>query len=225
MRIPFNELETADLFVGAVCVAGTKGTLADEPLPKLLKVGNLGGFRIAGEDGAQDRRVVLYTTGTVPEWPDRFIEEHGVFVYFGDNNTPGNDLHGPKGNQALSKAFQELAKDGGDRSKVPPFFVFQDHPEGRSAVFRGLAVPGTSMDDGDEDLVAVWRTIDGEGFLNYRARFTLLDAPVIRRRWLDSLVQGEPVLEHAPLAWQIWIRQGVRIPLRKEWAQYMATEG
>jgi hypothetical protein len=45
--IPFTELATADLFVDAVYEsAGSK--IADDPLPRLLQVSNMGGFRYRG---------------------------------------------------------------------------------------------------------------------------------------------------------------------------------
>lgn len=43
--IPFDRLTTADLHVGAIYLGGTKGRAADDPLAKLLPVGNQAEFR------------------------------------------------------------------------------------------------------------------------------------------------------------------------------------
>jgi hypothetical protein len=46
-------------------------------------------------------------------------------------------------------------------------------------IFLGLAVPGASDLDASEELVAIWRTAGGQRFQNYRARFTVLNAPTV----------------------------------------------
>jgi hypothetical protein len=44
---------------------------------------------------AQDavRLVVLYTSGAEPDWPDELDPYTGTFTYFGDNRSPGRELH------------------------------------------------------------------------------------------------------------------------------------
>lgn len=76
--------------------------------------------------------------------------------------------------------------------------------------FFGLAVPGASDLDSSEELVAIWRTVEGKRFQNYRARFTILDASVISRTWIDSLIAGKPDEAAAPDAWRTWIKTGRR---------------
>ena len=46
-------------------------------------------------------------------------------------------------------------------------------------------------DELDPDPAAVWRTTKGQRFQNYRARFTVLDAAVVTRRWISALTAGE----------------------------------
>jgi hypothetical protein len=72
------------------------------------------------------------------------------------------------------------------RGMVPPILVFSNTGEWRDVRFLGLAVPGTSEQQIAEDLVAIWRTAKGMRFQNYRARFTILDAPLILRTWIDD---------------------------------------
>ena len=45
LRIPFAEIDTADLLVDAVYEGGTAKNLGSEVLSKVMHVGNSGGFR------------------------------------------------------------------------------------------------------------------------------------------------------------------------------------
>jgi Restriction endonuclease AspBHI N-terminal len=103
--IPFTELATADLFVDAVYEsAGSK--IADDPLPRLLQVSNMGGFRYRGAL-ADLELVVLTSTLSDPDWPDELDRETGVFTYYGDNKKPGRALHATprNGNELLRRIF------------------------------------------------------------------------------------------------------------------------
>ncbi len=63
--IRFDRLAQADLVLDAEYEGGTTGTAADDPLQRLLPVGNQGGFRYKGSVTRGDvRLVVLYTSGT-----------------------------------------------------------------------------------------------------------------------------------------------------------------
>ena len=111
MRIIPNELlSSSDLIIDAVYEGGASGNAADDPISKLLQgVGNQGGFRAAGR--GQDRTlVVLYTSGADQDWPDTLDLNTGQFVYFGDNKTPGHELHdtGRGGNKILRRTFELL---------------------------------------------------------------------------------------------------------------------
>ena len=74
--------------------------------------------------------------------------------------------------------------------------------------FKGLAVPGIPSLSATEDLVAVWKTTKNQRFQNYRAVFTILDAAVIKRAWLDDLISGHRSTEYAPAAWSEWVSPG-----------------
>lgn len=100
--------------------------------------------------------------------------------------------------------------------RIPPFFVFRKSPtdkSARSVQFKGLAVPGFLGLPATADLVAVWKTSVGQRFQNYRATFTILDVPVIKRAWLGDLVAGNPLAEGAPKAWADWVKNGRYKPL------------
>ncbi len=97
--IPFSQLATADLTVEAVYDGGTAGNASDDPLAKLIPVGNQGGFRYAGWPKNDNvRMVVLYTSGAHRDWPDTLDRETGLFTYFGDNRQPeGTAQHQQRG--------------------------------------------------------------------------------------------------------------------------------
>jgi Restriction endonuclease AspBHI N-terminal len=56
--------------------------------------------------------------------------------------------------------------------------------------------------------VAVWKTTEGQRFQNYRAVFTVLDAGVIARAWIDDLAAGRSLTTNAPAAWVEWVERG-----------------
>lgn len=97
--------------------------------------------------------------------------------------------------------------------KVPPFLLFDKPGTGRDVRFRGLLAPGSDRLSGEEDLVAVWRTTRGQRFQNYRARFTVLNVPVVPRAWIDDVVAGKPLASSCPDAWRTWVESRAYIPL------------
>lgn len=219
--VPHGELSSCDLIVDAVYESTHDGQLAGEPISRLLpRTGNMGGFRMSGR-GQERNWVVLYTTGHDPDWPDTLDPSTGLFTYYGDNKRAGYELHDTQkgGNSLLRHAFDRVHGDQDPRIGVPPFFVFRKHPTehgARSVQFRGLAVPGFPGLSATEDLLGVWKSAEGQRFQNYRAHFTILDVPVVERRWLDDLAAGDSLTEHAPHAWREWVTKGLYLPLTAE---------
>jgi len=216
-----QDLNTADLIVDAIYEGGSTGTIDDDPLCRVLPgVGNQGGFRSAGR-GEDKKLVVLYTSGEDKDWPDRIDLSIGQFVYYGDNKTPGHELHDTRrtGNRILRRVFELLHASPTRRDLIPPFFVFAKHPtrnSSRSVQFKGLAVPGFPGLPPTEDVVAVWKTSSGQRFQNYRAVFTILDVPMIDRLWIVSIERGVSLSGDAPPAWREWVNQGRYHPLVSE---------
>jgi hypothetical protein len=215
--VEFDRLAGADLVLDRVYRGGGgKGGTRDDPLCKLLPVGNQGGFRAAGSTTKNSVKLaVLYTTGEEPDWPDALDPYTGTFTYYGDNRRPGRALEDTpnKGNLLLSRVFGWAHGDAAARAKVPPFLLFDKPGGGRDVRFRGLLAPGSDRLSGEEDLVAVWRTTSGVRFQNYQSRFTVLDTPVVTRAWIDQLVAGQPVSSHCPTAWRAWVERGTYAPL------------
>lgn len=211
----FDELSTTDLQIDAVYEGGKQGNAGDDPLVRVLSVSNSGGFRYRG---SLDRlKMLVLTSGMAdPDWPDSIDRETGVFTYYGDNKKSGEALHKtPRhGNEILRRIFED-AQDGAEgRRRVPPIFAFATGISGRNALFLGLMVPGTSEHSALEDLVAVWHMNADRRFQNYRARFTVLDAGVISREWVDDIIAGRDTLMHAPAAWKLWREAGQYRALR-----------
>lgn len=213
--VPFSDLKSANLHVDALYESGRSGNAGDDPFPRLLSMSNQGGFRYRGDLRTSLQMVALISTLSDPDWPDTLDRESGVFTYFGDNKQPGRELHdtGRKGNELLRQVFENAHNGAEGRHRVPPILVFTRTADWRDVLFLGLAVPGASDLSLAEDLVAIWRTKAGLRFQNYRARFTILDTPVVSRRWLDSITAGERKDEEAPRAWRNWVETGSRRPL------------
>lgn len=206
--VPFADLCESDLVVGTVYLSGSRGSFADDPISKVIGGGNRGGFRYQGRAAVPGLRfVVLFTTFSEREWPDRFEDSGRRFVYYGDNRWCGHDLHNtPKrGNLVLRELFG--AVHARRRADVPPIFIFSRWRQSRDVVFEGLAVPGGPGLLEDADLVAFWKTHDGERFLNYRATFTMLGVDRLSRDVLRATKEGRWT-QVAPRAWKDWQERG-----------------
>jgi len=212
--IAFSDLADTDLRVDATYQGGRAGNSGDDPLNALIKVSLMGGFRYRGSLDALEL-VVLTTTMNDPDWPDAIDRETGVFTYYGDNKKPGRALHEtPRhGNEILRQLF-DMAHGGlNERHKLPPVLVFASAGTWRDMIFLGLAIPGTSDLRASEDLVAIWKIAEGRRFQNYRARFTILDEPVVSRAWVRDIIAGNPHSSNAPSRWKAWATHGERHPL------------
>ena len=162
--VPFDELLETDLIVDAIYLGGTANNAADDPLNRLTRCGNMGGFRKVGRK-EHFKYVVLYSSQSDRNWPDHLDPATGLFTYYGDNKTPGSQLHDTTrgGNRLLAHVFDRVHAFPSQRSEVPPFFIFtKADPYGRRAVqFRGLAAPGANGVAPTDDLVAVWKSTQG----------------------------------------------------------------
>lgn len=210
-RTPFANLRRADLVLDHVYEGGRAGTVGDDPLARLLPVGNQGGFRYKGSPARGDVcLVVLYTTGAEPSWPDVLDPCTGDFAYWGDNRSAGAMLNQTQrqGNRLLEVMFGRAGGDASDRSKVCPFLLFEKAGPGRDVRFRGLLAPGSARLAKAEQLVAVWRTSAGTRFQNYRAHFTVLNEPRVSREWIEAAVAGDFLGPSCPPAWRQWVADG-----------------
>ena len=116
----FESLALTDLVVDATYESGMRGNAADDPLARLLPVGNQGGFRYRGSPPAP-KLVVLLSTGKQPAWPDVLDPYSGTYTYYGDNRKPGHQLHetSRRGNLILAEAFRTAHGNATDRASTP----------------------------------------------------------------------------------------------------------
>ncbi|QZD69922.1 restriction endonuclease [Pseudomonas sp. 3-2] len=209
-----DELANADLVIDARYSGSRNGNASDDPLNKLLKLSNQGGFRIRGKRESPNVIALLSSMEDL-DWPDELDLSTGVFTYYGDNKKPGRKLDETNryGNNLLELIFER--QHSGSRADIPPIFVFTKAGIYRDVIFRGLAVPGRIGSTHNDDLVAVWHASKGQRFQNYRATFTILDLPEISRDWLTDIINGVRASdsEHAPLDWLKWVRSGQYTPL------------
>ena len=216
----FQELSSCELIIDAIYEGGNKGNAGDDPINKILPVGNQGGFRYSGSVN-QIKYIVLYTSGENLDWPDKIDVETGIFQYYGDNKKPGYKLHDTKkkGNLILKKLFESLHSQENSRNTIPPIFIFKKYPtqnSNRSVQFKGLCVPGTINRSQLEDLVAIWKTTDGLRFQNYTAFFTILNIAQIPRNWLSDLNEGVFDSKNEPKVFTNWKNKGKYFPLTSQ---------
>ncbi|MFI7425421.1 restriction endonuclease [Micromonospora sp. NPDC049836] len=215
--VAFEELPKADLVIDGYYHSGPINNLRGEPLARLIPgAGNQGGFRPARTKGSGPVRLVaLHSSGRDPDWPDVLDEQTGSFTYYGDNKTPGADLHGTprRGNLLLRDVFDRTYGSADDRRAIPPFLLFVWTGTRRDVRFRGLLAPGGPSSNPDDDLQAIWRTKQGLRFQNYRSRFTVLDVPIVRRAWINEILTGQVDGPSCPRAWRDWIEGRAYRPL------------
>jgi hypothetical protein len=209
LEVSYEFLANSDLMIDCLYRGGTNGNAGDDPIARLLKVGNSAGFRYRGSANHPDF-IVLYTSMEHNDWPDSLDIATGLLTYYGDNRTPGRELHETprKGNVILRNLFSAVASGREGRESIPPIFVFSKAGVGRDVQFRGLAIPGSMSASLGEDLVAIWRSQGSARFQNYRATFSILDCATISRGWIDDILGGNPGSHNAPESWIQWRSTG-----------------
>ena len=231
--ISFNNLHDSNLVLDAIYQgkASEKGKgspQSHEPLHHFFGKGmrNTGGFRYLGSWDTAPYVVLFsnpYSSNHI-DWPDKLNIRAGTLTYFGDQWKPGSELHNTplKGNAILRKVFNQISE--GNR-EIPPFLYFEKAgPKGRDVIFRGLAIPGVEGINSGEDLIAIWRSKDGNRFQNYRALFSILETNHIDRRWLDELKSGENKGNFSPQEWIDWLESGKRKVLKCEPVEEVRTK-
>lgn len=184
----FDELLTCPLVEGATYKGGSKGNYSDDPISKVLPVGNSGGFR-AINNYLSTKFVVLFSTGNKEHWQDSLSTSDGIFTYFGDNDTPGRELLDTphKGNAIFERAFKQAAGDVKSKSHCPIFLLFQKSGSSRDVIFLGYALP--AIDIPDNLRVEITKHPNGE-IRNYVAKLRLLPPLNLSRNQLEQWIQN-----------------------------------
>ena len=232
-KFKFDELGMAPLIVDAIYEGGITGNLKSEVISKVLsaeneeegfsRVHNAGGFRYRGSL-PNPLIVALTSNSSEPAWPDVINPFTGQLTYFGDNRSSGG-LHETRhgGNLILADSFARFGEGSTARRSLPVFLYFTKW-SGFSQQFRGLVVPGGIGVTTDDQLTAIWRTKGGSRFQNYRALFTVLNAPEISRQWISDLLLKKDKLLNAPESYKNWIETGKYEPLVSENAVQIRTK-
>lgn len=207
-----------DLIVDRIYKGSRYGNAADDPLPSLVGVSGGGGFRYLGDRTALERLnlITLKSNFNDPDWPDHLDRRTGIFTYYGDNKKPGKQLlDTPRGGNLILTHLFSGRHDPTITDHFPAILLFGWTGEYRDVRFLGLAVPGDQTLGPDDDLVAIWRTGNGnERFQNYKAVFTVLDVPIVTRKWLSDISNNNPVNSiHAPCPWIEWLKNRKYRPL------------
>lgn len=220
-RIKMEDRHKWHFYVDAVYRAdpSLQGTQA-EVLSKLMHVPNMRGFRrCTGSTVDDPLYIALFTSGEDLYWRDDLDTSLGILLYYGDQKTPGKDLHDTlfSGNYILREIFNRAcSSDINERKRIPPIFVFKK-VKGRDIKFLGLAVPGIQGKPQKDWLTAVWGSNrEGDRFLNYKSFFTILNTVKgcaaepgecgISLAWLTDIESGNAYdSKYAPLEWKRYI--------------------
>lgn len=206
-----TDLENSDLIIDEIYGGSRNGNASDDPLPKLVGVDNQAGFRHLGPRPKTEtlKLIVLKTSLKEADWPDNLDPETGIFTYYGDRRSPGELHDTPRQGNLILKNLFEAAHNPKFKDHFPPILLFRNTGVYRDVRFLGLAVPGASTLGHDDDLVALWRATGQESirFQNYRAKFTVLNAPKVSRKWIEDIQSGINIESpHAPAAWINWVK-------------------
>lgn len=209
--VPYNNIETSALVIDCMYEDSREpgSPINGQPLLKIFPgIGNMKGIRVIGNT-PNWKLYVLTSTEIESDWPDTLDEATGILTYWGDNRTPGKEIHDQPGNKFFKQIFARAASGIDERRRVPPGFYFTHGTQGRDMIFRGMIIPKTNEVANSEELISVWRSSYGQRFQNYRARFTVLDASEISLNWIKSILEGREITELAPAAWRNWQSKGV----------------
>lgn len=237
-KIQKEDRHNYSLYIDAIYKADPKKpNLSAEVLSKLLGIKNQGGFRYLGKT-ASPNLVVLFTSGEDMYWRDELDGTLGLLLYYGDNKTPGTDLHKTKlhGNEILRYIFSIAANSSiEERKKLPVILVFKKANSTRDVKFLGLAVPGIKGRPQKEWLTAVWGcNKDGDRFQNYKSYFTILDTSSgsdgnegqgINLAWLNDIENGNAFDSiYAPKEWKKYILMKNYSPLMAKAEKFIKTK-
>ena len=199
----FEELADAHLIRDAIYEGGPTQDVRYDPIPVLLKGGNVAGFR------KKNHYAVLYTSGVEPNWPDRYDAVTKRFVYHGDRRNAEGDLHSKPGNKFLEAQYQFYAS--AQREQLLPTFIFKKAKSitPRAVQLLGLAAFGAAQVPASDVLSTYWCNVDGTQFLNYRVVYTILDEVFISRAWINDLLSGLVLTANTPKSYRTFVETGV----------------
>ncbi|MGY3704406.1 hypothetical protein BW731_07060 [Vagococcus martis] len=202
--IHFNELSTAALIPGCIYQGGNKGNVGDDPITRLLGVGNSGGMRPKINWDKEIAYIVLLSNpANFHEYPDNLDISNNVLTYYGDQRVANKHYSETKhkGNINVKGLFEQV--HSGNLIKTFPCFYFEKiGGKGRNYRYVGIAYPFVK----NKKLEEVCKNIkiqSGNGVIdNYKFLFTIDSTTIVTREWLNSLIIGiENSQKYAPKSW------------------------
>ena len=118
--VSFYEIEFNKLIIDCVYEDSreTGSPIGGQPLMKIFPgIGNMKGIRVAGRK-PDWKLYVLTSTQKEPDWPDVLDEASGVLTYWGDNRTPGRELHDAAGNVMFREIFDRAGNSQEFKSPI-----------------------------------------------------------------------------------------------------------
>lgn len=198
----FSELSEAPLIPNAIYKGGQRKSVADDPISKLLNVGNAGGIRTKKSKNGQIAYIVIISNSSNKDkYPNSFDEDSNLLSYYGDQykvNIHPLDTK-PKGNLNLKNLFELVYSPNYSYSQPYPIFYFEKVPNsGRDHIFKGIAYPFVKNEDLDE----VCKIVKFNNIENYIFKFTVDNINDVSREWIIDLQVDSKKHTHAPQTWK-----------------------
>lgn len=198
----FTELAEAPLVPNAIYKGGQNKTVADDPITKLLGVGNAGGIRTKKSENGDIAYIVIISNSTNKnQYPNDFEEDTNLLTYYGDQfreNLNALDTK-PKGNLNLKNLFELVHSSSYSYLQPYPVLYFEKVPNsGRDYVFKGVAYPFVK----NKNLNEVCKLSRQNNIENYIFKFTVDRITNISREWINDLQVDSKKHTHAPEIWK-----------------------
>jgi hypothetical protein len=203
LQVKYQDLKISNLYRNAFYLTDRTNQIenGDDPLSVIFDCGDNGVFRYVGGEKLDPVRIaILCYKKYEPDFP-KDVEECLALEF-------------------IKECFKNTSN--GNRSKVPPFFVFTSGlsgPKGLDLLFRGVAVPGDQNVPVDRETHIVWSSKKVKEYLNQKVKFTVLDINEVKREWIWDLRNNNPLSGNCPEPWRIWVKTGECIPHKESKAK------
>lgn len=198
----FTELTEAPLIPNAIYKGGQSKTIADDPISKLLNVGNAGGIRTKkSEDGNVAYIVIISNSSSNAKYPNVFNESESILEYYGDQYVKDLDPLKTKanGNLRLKELFELVYSTTYSYSQPYPIFYFEKvQNSGRDHIFKGIAYPFVE----NRELSDICKIVKYNDINNYIFKLTVGRVDEISRKWITDLKYNSKNHTNSPQTWK-----------------------
>ena len=203
-------MKTASLIPGHIYMGGTSGNAGDDPISKLLNVGNACGIR-SKKNKENELAYISLVTNPINQknYPDFLDNETKILTYYGDQKTPGKHYLDTKqkGNLNLENLFKTSYYQKNAKLHLFPCFYFEKiGKKGRNYLYHGIAYPYVSQKEFHEVCNIAQITSDNGIINNLKFSFTVNSDEEVSRQWLLSLTRDSSDIELAPNSWKLFLK-------------------